>query len=105
MFDGVAILAYPRYFLGRLWPRLTRAREAKVAKGDLAAGFIEIISAEDVLVWGIYRGPIPMEGASAEYICVNAGSSSIGFIDMLLNFVGPCGSSIITDLPFILRRL
>ena len=45
MSDGVATLAYSGYFLGRPRPCLTEAREAKVAKSDLAVGSIEVTSA------------------------------------------------------------
>ena len=50
MSNGVAMLAYSRYFLSCLQPHLTRAREANVAKGDLAAGSIEVISTGDISV-------------------------------------------------------
>lgn len=50
MSDGAAILAYYRYFLSCLWFSLTRAREAKVVKEDLATDFIRVISAGVVSV-------------------------------------------------------
>ena len=51
--------------------------------------------------------------ASAKGICVGARppdtsswlSIKYGFIDVLLNFVETCSSFIITDLPYILRKL
>ncbi len=46
MSDGAVTLACSGYFLGRPRPRLTEAREAKVAEGDSAAGSIEVTSAE-----------------------------------------------------------
>ena len=38
------MLAYSGYFLGCPWPRLTEARETKIAESDLSTGSIEVIS-------------------------------------------------------------
>ncbi len=108
MSDGAVTLTYFEYFLGHPWPHLTKAREAKVAECDLAAGFIEVISTRNTSVWGVSE-----EVASAGGTCVGARLSGIGswlsikegFIDMLLNFIGPCNSSMIINLFCMLRRL
>lgn len=54
IFNGVAILAYSKYFLGCLQPCLTGARETKLAEDDLAACSIKGISTGDVFIWSIY---------------------------------------------------
>ena len=75
MSDGTAILACSRYFLGCPRPCLTRAREAKVAEGDLTAGPIGVISARDVSIWGVSGGSVSMGNASAGGIYVDVGVS------------------------------
>ena len=78
MLDGNAMLVSSGYFLG--YPRLCliRARKTKVAKSDLAASSIGVISTRDVSVWSIFGGPVFAGGASAEGICIDAGLSGIG---------------------------
>ena len=77
MSDRAAMLACSGYFLGCPRPCLTRAREAKIAEGDLVAGSIRVISARDVSVWGVSGGPVSARNASARDICVDAKLFSI----------------------------
>ena len=50
MSDGAITLAYSRYFLCRPRPYLTETKEARVAKDDLAAGFIKVTFAQSTFV-------------------------------------------------------
>ncbi len=50
IFDRVTTLAYSGYFLGRPWPCLTKAEEAKVVEGDSHAVSIEVTSAQGASV-------------------------------------------------------
>ena len=77
MSNGAAKLACSGYFLGRPRSCLTKAKEAKVAKGDLAMGSIGVISARDICVWDVSGGLVSAAGLSAGGTCVDAGVSSI----------------------------
>ena len=75
--NGAIILTYSRYFLGCPQFCLIRAREAKVDEGNLAAGSIGVISAEDVSIWGISERLVSAESVFAEGTCIDAGPSGI----------------------------
>lgn len=74
MSDKVAILAYFEYFLGCPQPCLTKARETKIIKSDLAMGFIGVILAGSASVKVISMGITFTGGA-----CVGARLPDTGF--------------------------
>lgn len=47
------MLVYSRYFLGCPWLCLTKAREAKITKGDLSICFIGDIFARGGFFWDV----------------------------------------------------
>lgn len=71
--DEAAILACFEYFLGYPRPRLTKAREAKIAKSDLATSSIGVTLARSASVKGVSMGI-----ASAGGACVDTRLSDIG---------------------------
>lgn len=58
------MLVYFIYFLGHLWPSLTKAKEAKIPKGDLALDFIINVSAIGIFVWDIFTKVVSIRGHS-----------------------------------------
>lgn len=74
---------------------------------------IGVIFARNVFVWGVSGRPVFQKGVSARGIYVDIGLSSISswllikynFIDVFLKLIGPCSSSIIIDLPCMLKKL
>lgn len=78
MSNRAATLGCSGYFLGCLWPCLTRAKEAKHTESDWAAGFIRGVFAVSASVWDVFAGDISMEGVSAWGICIGTRLSSTG---------------------------
>lgn len=78
MSNRTAILACSRYFLGYPQSCLKGAREAKVAKGNLAMDSIRVMCVGDISVWDIFRGLVSMEGAFARDIYIDVGLLGIG---------------------------
>ena len=67
-------MASCKYFLGHPWSQLTKARETKVAEGDLATDFIEVISARGAFVWVVFTKVVFVGG-----IFVDVRLSGTGF--------------------------
>lgn len=113
MSDIAAMLTCSGYFLGRLRPYLTGAREVEGAEGDWAIGFIEDISAGGAPVWGISAGTVFTRYAFAwdTYVGTKLFNTDFwslrkyNFIKLLLNLMRQCDNSIITDLLWILNSL
>lgn len=61
--DEAATLACSKYFLGCPRPHLTKAKEAKIAEGNLATYFIGGISAGVPFIWGFFAEDASVGGA------------------------------------------
>ena len=111
MSDKIGILACFKYFLDCPKPYLIKTTNAKFAKENLAVDLIRVLSAENVFVQDVFRGPDFAKSNFAKNTNINIQLFSIGswlsikesFINMLLNFIEPRSSLIITDLICMLK--
>lgn len=71
IFDNISILICFEYFLGYSWPCLTKTKEDKIVKSDLATYFIKNLSAKDIFVQGVFAKVISTKNTFIEAICVD----------------------------------
>lgn len=102
----IAILTYFRYFMGCLWLCLTGAKDAKgvdvmgayIGSFSFGETFARVFSIAGISIVGTCIGVAIKPFGTNSLSLINALSMKEGFIDILLNLVRLCGSSLITNL-------